>query len=236
MNKNFEVTGYTIKEEKIDIIKKNNMPNTLVIDVNHPFPGYHGMPAIEQSKPRSILLVTKKKYSWEKILRTSAKINEFTEYDMIGSSARIWIGNNIFDAIRIKGLPSYAEIPIVQHAFAEEGFEFMKKRKIKDGTTVSIKVSKFYDVKKVDENIFKDTVTDHMFYVIIPHHLNWELFRKITMKIKNNISNRNYDVVLGVFFMNYTVKDMIRIFKPGISTELLVEIKEAYEKEIARYF
>ncbi len=112
----------------------------------------------------------------------------------------------------------------------------MKKRTFKDGTTVSIKVSKFYDVENVEENIYKDVKTDHMYYIVIPHHLNWELFRKITNIIKNNISNRNFDVVLGVFFMNYTVKDMIRIFKPGISKELLLEIKEAYEKEIKRYF
>lgn len=36
--------------------------------------------------------------------------------------------------------------------------------------------------------------------------------------------------------MNKTVVDMIRVFKPGISIELLKEIKERYYKEIERYF
>ncbi len=236
MEKIFEVTGYTIKEEQVGFLRHNIMPNTFVVNVNHPFPGYHGMPMIENSKPRSILLVTKKKYSWEKILRASDKINKFTDYNLIGSSATIWIGNNQFDAIRLKGLPSYSEVPVIQHAYAEEGFEFMKKRSMKDDLTVTIKVSKFYDIQQMEENIYKDVKIDHMYYIVIPHNLNWELFRKITMRIKNNISNRNFDVVLGVFFKSYTVKDMIRVFKPGISEELLKEIKDLYYKEIDRYF
>ena len=236
MAKAFETTGYTIKEETVDLLKHNIMPNTMVVDVNHPFPGYHGMPTIEQSKPRSILLLTKEKYSWEKILRTSSRIDEFTDYKLNSASATIKFGNNSYNGIRIKGLPSYEEIPIVQHAFAEEGFKFMKKRKMADNQVISMKVSKFYNVQNIDDKIFRDTQTEHMFYIEIPHQLNWELFRKITFSIKNNISNRNYDVVLGVFFMRGTVVDMIRIFKPNISNELLNEIRDKYYKEINRYF
>ena len=236
MNKPFETTGYTIKEESVDFLKHHIVPNTLVVNVNHPFPGYHGAPMIQNIKPRGILLVTQKKYSWEKVLRSTAKINKFTDYEFNGSTATIAIGNNYYDAIRIKGLPSYEEIPIIQHAYQEEGFKFMKKKRYQDDLTVSMKVSKFYDINKLEDCIYEDTETGNMYYIEIPHHLNWELFRKITFAIKNNISNRNYDVSLGVFFMNYTVVDMIRVYKPQIKIELLQEIKKLYQKEIERYF
>ncbi len=75
-----------------------------------------------------------------------------------------------------------------------------------------------------------------MHYIIIDNMLNWELFRKITIKIKNNISNRNYDVVDGAFYKNGCMVDMIRIYKPDTSIELLQEMKELYLTEIAKYF
>ncbi len=236
MKRPIETTGYTIKEENVDFIKHHMLPNTLVINVNHPFPGYHGQPMIDNAKPRSILLVTKKKYSWEKVIRAAQKIDKFTDYNIDCSVSTISIGNNYFYAIRVKGLPSYDEIPTIQRAFQEEGFELMKRKRYKDELTVSMKVSKYYNIEKLEEGIYKDSNTDHMFYVEIPHHLNWELFRKITYDIKNNISNRNYDVSVGIFFMNNTIVDMVRVFKPNISMELLREIKEKYLKEIERYF
>jgi len=236
MNRAFETTGYTIKEENVDFIKHHMLPNTLVINVNHPFPGYHGPPMMYNAKPRAVLLVTKKKYSWEKVIRAAQKINKFTDYDINCSICTVSIGNNYFYAIRVKGLPSYDEIPTIQRAYQEEGFELMKKKRYSDDLTVSMKVSKFYNIEKIEDGIYKDTNTEHMHYIVIPHHLNWELFRKITYTIKNNISNRNYDVSSGIFFMNNTVIDMIRVYKPNAKIELLREMKEKYEKEIERYY
>ncbi len=236
MEKTFETTGYTVKEENVDFLNHHILPNTMVMNINHPFPGFYGTPVIEESKPRSVLLVTKEKYSWEKILRTVSAINKFTDFKINGTYARASFGNIYFDSIRIKGLNSYDEIPIIQHAFQEEGFRFMNARKFKDDQTITIKLSKFYLIKEIRESIYLDMDTEHIHYIIIPHNLNWELFRNITLRIKNNISNRNFDVVSGVFFMDKTVTDMIRVFKPEISIELLKEIKERYYKEIERYF
>jgi hypothetical protein len=236
MKKSFETTGYTIKEETVDFLHHNILPNTFVIDVNHQFPGYYSTPVMDETKPRSILLVTKKKYSWEKILRTFQLIDKYTDFNVNGTYAGVSFGNNYFDCIQVKGLESYDKIPIIQHAFQEEGIRFMSSKNYKDQMTVSIKLSKFYKIEEVGENIYKDMDVQNIHYFIIPNHLNWELFRNITMKIKNNISNRNYDAVVGVFFMDKSIKDMIRIYKPNIKTELLKEIKEKYYAEIKRYF
>lgn len=236
MKEIIETTGYTIKEETVDLLTHHILANTFVINVNHPFPGFYGTPVIEETKPKAILLVTKEKYSWEKILRTSASINKFTHFNIDSTYARIQIGNTYLDSIRIKGIESYDDIPVIQHAFQEEGFTFMNSKKIKENQTISIKLSKFYLIDQLEEDIYKDMSTDNMHYIIIPHNLNWELFRTITLNIKNNISNRNYDVVQGIFFKDRTVRDMIRVYKPDITIELLREIRERYKKEIDRYF
>lgn len=236
MKKSIEVTGYTIKEENVDFLKHHIIPNTMVVNVNHPFPGYYGIPGEAENKPRSVLLVTKEKYSWEKILRAATKINKFTDFNIDATYAKISLGNNYYDSIRIKSFDSFDEIPIIQNALIEEGFKFMNEKKMKDDQTVVIKISKFYDIEEIGDGLYKDIDTENMYYISIPHQLNWELFRNLTLKIKNNISNRNYDAVLGVFFMQNGVCDMIRIYKPNASVELLNEIKNKYLTEMERYF
>jgi len=236
MKGSFQVIGYINKEELVIGLSHSILKNTFVIDISHPFPGYSRQKISKLTTPRGVLFVTNKKYDWDKILRTTSKINSFLDYKINGSYANINLWNNNYNAIRVKGIPSYEEIPIVQHAFQEEGYEFMKKRNMKEDMTAQILVKKFFKLKEEEDGIYRDTDSKNMSYIIIDHQLNWELFRKITMKIKNNISNRNYDVVNGAFYYDNNLVDMIRIYKPDIETKLLKEIQEAYKKEIAKYF
>ncbi|MEZ4907166.1 MAG: hypothetical protein R2771_05890 [Saprospiraceae bacterium] len=64
------------------------------------------------------LLVTKEKYSWEKISR-AAKINKFTDFNIDATYAKISLGNNYYDSIRIKSFDSFDEIPIIQNALID---------------------------------------------------------------------------------------------------------------------
>lgn len=71
-----------------------------------------------------------------------------------------------------------------------------------------------------------------MFYIEIPQYLSWENFRKITERVKHNVSNQNFDAAKGIFYKDDTVKDIIRLFKSNMPLELLQEIKKRYEKEL----
>jgi len=73
-----------------------------------------------------------------------------------------------------------------------------------------------------------------MNYILLDKQVNWEVFRKITETVKNNISDPSFDIASGAFYMDNGIVDMIRIFKPGISLELLREIKNLYQKNIQR--
>lgn len=236
MSKTFEVTGYTTKEEVVNALTQSILKNTFVLDINHPFPGYNRDKLEHLTVPRGILFVTSKEYEWNRILRTTKKISGFLEYNINGTYANVILGNHFYHAIRVKGIPSYEEIPIVQHAYQEEGFEFMKSKTEKGDLTAVIKVKKFYLLEEAEDGIFMDKINPDMYYILINRELNWELFRKMTQKIKNNISNRNFDVVLGAFYMDWGMKEMIRIYKPNCSLELLKEIKQFYQKEISKYY
>ncbi len=230
MTKSREVIGNIIKEEQISLINHHKIIDTLVINVDHPFPGLHGIDFDLSSKPRSIIIATKDLYSFAKILRQTNKINASTDFDINSSFAKVKIGNQIIYGIRVKGLKSYDQIPELQKLYQHYGFQLLKKKKIKTDKPVSIKISKFFHLDKIEDGIYKDTCIKSMYFIEIPKYLPWEEFRKITMNIKNNISNNNFDVVKGLFYKDDNVSDMIRIYKPNISMDLLGEIKTRYYK------
>jgi len=232
MKKSREVIGNVIKEESISLINHHKLPDTLVINIDHPFPGLHGLDFQLESKPRSIIFATSEVYSFAKILRGAEKVNKNTDFDINASFAKIKAGRDIIYGIRIKGLDSYDQIPELQKLLQDYGFKLLKKKNIKTEKPVSIKISKFFHIEKIDDNIYKDACIDGMYFIEIPEYLPWEIFKQITYKVKNNISNNNYDVVKGLFYKDDTVKDMIRVFKPNISNDLLHELKKRYYKEM----
>ncbi len=232
MKKSHSVIGNVIKEEKISLINHHKLPDTLVINIDHPFPGLHGMDFQVESKPRSVIIATSEIYSFAKILRAASKINKNTNFEINASFAKIKAGREVIYGIRIKGLDSYSQIPELQKKWENHGFKLLKRKKIKTEKPVSIKISKFFHLEEITENIYKDVCIKGMFFIEIPEYLSWEDFKKITMRVKNNISNNNFDVVKGLLYKDDTVKDIIRIFKPNIKSELLQEIKKRYYKEM----
>ncbi len=232
MEKYREVVGHIIKEEQISLLKHQIIPGTVVVNIDHPFPGFHGWDYNFTSKPRSIIILTAKLYSWAKILRAQAYVNQNTDLKINASFAKIMVGKTVYYGMRIKGLNSYEQIPGLQTALENFGLELLKNKKIKTDKPVSIKISKFFHIKNLDDQIYKDQCNDDMYYIEIPQYLSWETFRQITENVKHNVSNNNFDVVKGIFYKDDTVKDMIRIFKTKMTLELLQEIKQRYEKAI----
>jgi len=234
MEKTREVVGHIIKEEQISLLKHQILPQTVVVNIDHPFPGFHGWDFNFTSKPRSVIILTAKLYSWAKILRAQAKYNQETAAKINASFAKIMIGKTVYYGIRIKGLTGYDAIPDLQKKLESYGFELLKNKKLKTEKPVSIKISKFFHIKSLDSKIYADKCIDDMFYIEIPEYLSWETFRQITEHVKRNVSNHNFDVAKGLFYKDDSVTDIIRLFKKGMTLELLQEIKQRYEKAIAK--
>jgi len=210
------------------------IPKTLVLHIINPFPGFHGDIVPESaSKPDNIFFVTKKTYSWEKIIRTTNKIKENTPYKNIDASfATVMFGKTKYFTIRVHNIPSFNDIAAVQEAYKNfGGFEFHKRDR-KGEKTASIKLTKFFEVEIIDEVCYKDLKREYMYYFELPAHVNWDEFKKITFAIKDNTGNRNYDVALATFFKNENVYDAVRIFKPGVTMDFLKDLKNEYAKHI----
>lgn len=236
MAKYFEVTGNINKEETVQVLNENKLKNTFVVIDDKPYPGYHyhKIDARMVEKNTTIFLITKQRATWASIIRATEKINKFLEEPIDASFSNLRLFNVPHYAISIKGLKNMDELETIQNAYQEEGFVFMKNKRMTKPKTVFFKVKRFFDIKEIAEGIYEDK--EGMVYIVVDKKIEWEMFRKMTLNVKRNMSDNNFDVVNAAFYMNHTLVDVIRIFKPGLTIDSLNEIKAMYQKEINKYF
>lgn len=236
MGKYIEVTGNINKEEIVYVLKEHKLRNTFVVVNDEPFPGYHyhKIEELMVEKNRTVFLITRKRYTWASIIRTTEKINRFLDEPIDASYSELMLFNVPHYAIRIKGLKDMKSLETIQRSYQDEGFVFMKNKRMNKPQTVFLKVKRFFDIKEVTEGIYKDK--EKTSYILLDKKIEWELFRKMTINVKRNISDKNFDIVNGAFYMKHGLVDFIRIFKPKCDMALLEEIKREYEKQINKYY
>jgi hypothetical protein len=133
--------------------------------------------------------------------------------------------------IRFKDLKSYDEMPAILKAFENEGIEFMTNRKIEPFSGI-IKVKKYFLVEVLSEYLFQDAEEPNMHYFAIPVQLRFGQFEKITIELKHNIDNPNFDAALGTIFRKSGVIDVIRIYDDKCTPERLSLIRSKYLQAI----
>lgn len=236
MSKYFEVTGYLNKEETVHALNEYKLKNTFVVIANEPYPGYHyhkiDARMIEQNT--TIFLITRSRNTWANIIRATEKINMFLDEPIDASYANLDLFNVPHFSIRIMGLKDMGELETIQKAYQDEGIAFMKNKRMLKARPIFFKVKRFFNIKEIGDGIYQDK--DGMNYFTINRKIEWEMFRKMTSNVKRNISNNNFDIVDGAFYMNHKLVDFIRIYKPNCSIDLLNEIREKYQKQIEKYF
>jgi len=224
--------GLISKTENLTTVKHNVFPNTFVLENMEPFPGYHGENLPTDSIPMSVFLITKLKYPAEKILRISQNIKKYFKHEFDATYGELFIYNDCFSCIRIKGLKSYDFISELQCCYLDEGIKFMKKKNI--SASGIIQVYKHFVLEQIDEGLYKDCEDPLMNYFQIPVQLKWELFEKITYSIKNNIENSNFDAALGFIYFREII-DVVRIYAKEMNPEKLKILRDSYINGIRKF-
>ena len=236
MVKYIEVTGNINKEETTEALLDYKLKNTFVVINDKPYPGYHyhKINARLTERNTAIFLVLNKRYTWASIIRATQRVNLFLDEPLEASYAELYLFNVPYYSIRLMGLKDLTLLETIQKAYQEEGFVFMKNKRMTEPKVAFFKVKRFFDITEIAEGIYKDNEGRN--FIIINRKIKWELFRKMTQSVKINMSNSNFDIVNGAFYMNHTLVDFIRVFDPESDLEHLKDIREAYVKQINTYF
>ncbi len=226
-----ETLGVLHKEESLQTVEHDVLNNTFVLESLEPFPGYHGENIPIESKPGFVFLITQNPYPIERILRISQHYGGYHHLQFDMSPAEIFIYNSTLNAIRIKDLNDYALIADIQGCFIDQGIKFLKKRRI--SAQGLIRVDKVFRLERLQDFFYRDLDDEQTYYIEIPYHFNWNLFKKVTFSVKNNLDNSNFDAALAFVYLRNIV-EFIRIYAKNPSLSRLQGIRDKYLEEIVR--
>jgi len=72
-------------------------------------------------------------------------------------------------------------------------------------------VDKVFSLERLQDYFYRDLDDELTYYIEIPFHFNWNLFKKVTFNVKNNLDNSNFDAALAFVYLKNIV-EFIRIY------------------------
>ena len=225
--------GGVAKEENLFTLESHIMPNTFVLENEEPYPGYHGANLPTNAKPISVFLMTKKKYSIQKILRLNQKIKKYFNHPFDAVPGEICLNNDVLPCIRIRNLDNYDLVGDLQKCFYSEGILFQKKKSVRAEGVISLK--KVFNLEILEDDIIKDLDDDSTFYFEVSRQLSYPEFAAVIKNLRNNIGpeKTNFDAALAVIYAK-KILDVVRIYSKEASLEYLAEIRAFIEAEIKK--
>lgn len=226
-NKRFEVFGTLTKTETIFTIDQKILPGTLVFEALKPFPGYYS-DSPTGAKPVYLYLALEEQYTLEDVLRATQKIQ--LEFDIRFDAGKgfLQVFDTKYNVLRVRHLKDYNLLEKLQRSFSENGIHFLHKAKKYKDELVKIRIIKFFDLEEIAEKIYLDKREQNHAYFEIPRHLSWEEFEALTSKVKHNWMESKFDAVMGAFYYDGGLHEVVRIYSDQIGTEYLQELRKLY--------
>ena len=225
-----ETIGHVEKRETLKSIGYSDM----VLESLHPYPGYHGTTVPDQDNPKSLFLLTRTKYTDEYLIRATKAIKKKYKFSFDGSPGKVFFQNAMAPCIRIKDVENYELIPQILEAFREEGVAFLPGKTVKPYSGL-IRITKYFILNPITDCTLQDAEVPAMKYFQVPIRLDWQTFGDITLFIKRNIENTNWDAALATIYRKSGIEDHIRIYNAHDSSmESLNQIRKKYVQEIKK--
>jgi hypothetical protein len=222
--------GVITKKENLATVEHDTRSTAMVLESLFPFPGYHGTTVPDRTDPRSLFMVTRQHYGDDNIIRAIQQVKKTFPYHFDGAPGKITLFNEPASSIRIKYL-HYHEVGELVMAFEKQGIEFRREEKVAAYSSI-IKITKYFILKPVSEGIYNDENWKEMFYLQLPVKLDWDKFEQISMGIKHNVEDNNYDAALTHMYDKHGVLDFVRIYDEQCCQGKLLYIHEKYLEAI----
>lgn len=222
--------GYITKKEKLSSVEHDTKTTALVMESLFPFPGYNGTTVPDRTDPRALFLVTDGDYNDDTIIRAVQKVKLDFPHTFDGAPGIIELFNTPSKTIRIKYL-AYDLVGSLVEAFEKNGIRFQREKKVSPYTSI-IKITKYFQISNNIDGIYNDDNWKGMFYLKIPVKLKWDDFEKISISIKHNVEDNNYDAALTTMYDEEGVLDFVRIYDEQWCQGKLIYIREKYLEAI----
>ncbi|MDP2721194.1 MAG: hypothetical protein Q8O72_00440 [Bacteroidales bacterium] len=231
-NRTFQTIGTIIKKEQLASVEHDTKSSALILESLMPFPGYHGTTVPDRLEPDSLFVVTKVMYNDERILRAIQAVRSVYPFRFDAAPGTVNLQNNPVNVIRFKQMSYHAIAELIEY-FRESGIEFVKAKKVAPYTSL-IRIRKYFKMNEIYENIFHDADNSETFYIQVPIQMRWNTFEKITMQLKYNIENNNFDAAQTSLFTEHGLMDMVRIYDQDSTPAKLKFIQNNYLEAISK--
>ena len=231
-NRTIQTIGTIIKKEQLASVVHDTRSSALILESLEPFPGYHGTTIPDRLEPDSLFVATKIMYNDERIIRAIQAVKMVYPLRFDAAPGTINFQNNPVNVIRFKFI-SYHAISELIECFRETGIEFMKSKKVAPYTSI-IKIRRHFKMNEIQEGIFRDGDNNQTYYIQVPVQLRWATFEKITMQLKYNLENNNFDAAQTSVFTEFGLLDLVRIYDQDASPGKLQFIRNNYLEAISK--
>ena len=227
-----ETIGTITKKEHLSLVENETNSNKLIIESSKPFPGYNDLTVPDDLEPQSLFAITKLLYKDERVIRSIQAVKKLTKITFDAAPGTIIIRNETFNFIRFKHI-DYRQMGEILNYFTDEGIEFRRSRKVTPYETI-IRVRKFFKMKETTDDLYQDMYDAHTFYIKIPVFLRWATFERITLNIKYNMDDKNFDAAQTSVYAEDGLIDFVRIYDKDSCQGKLLHIKEKYDEAIEK--
>ncbi len=225
----FKTIGSILKKEILLNVSNDFSKKYFVLKNVNPFPGYYEqiIPDKKNLEHDSLFLITKEDYSNEKIFRTAKFIKNCCGLALNLAPGTIEVFNMKKSCIRVKGLADLNILISLIEEFNKYGIKIDKQNQVQQYSGL-IKIFKFFELRELDKEEWKDLNNKKLSYFKLNKYISWEEFENVTLKIKNNIDNNLFDAAQGVFYIDNSITDIVRIYSANVDKNRLNKIKELY--------
>jgi hypothetical protein len=238
MSEKIQSIGTIWKKEKLATLEWEVSFTELLLEAKDPWPGYYDhfeIPSHEKDlRPRWIFAVINSTAvsDQDNIIRITIKIKTNYHQPFDAVPGKITLNNEVVSCIRFQ-VEDYKFLPEILKHYSRHGIEFAPHRKVSVYESL-IKIIKFFDLSRYDEQIFTDNDLPDTYYIIIPGGITWDAFEKAAETVKNNSDHKVFDAALASAYDKHGVIDMVRIYDRETDREILKHLRNKFRNEAER--
>lgn len=235
---NFESLGFVIKKEKLANLASDYKFSELILEELDPYPGFYDhfhIPMNEkEQRPRSIfaLLKSMSLEDMDDFIRITMKIKKDFPFRFDAVIAKLELQNNQYPCIRIY-MDNYTALSDLILLYSKNGIGFLPNKVVKPHNSL-INVRKYFSLKAIGQNIYKDEDLADTYYFPVEKYLPWPKFESVTIAIRNNWDHKVYDAAQAGIYCKTGIAELVRIYDRKATVEHLAYLKDRYNIEAAR--